>query len=538
VKGVDISLVTKAANAKPSIPKDVSPVGKAVATRFAIVSEAEGKKPSGDEQPTKNITDALKAITKKLESLLDGSISKTAKQPTDKDVAEGGKANIPEAVQLAQATEVAAELVGFLVKFAQAPVGNNLSLIAGDGPTSVSGQIDAPNANDGKVPLNKVGPLMSQLQAAVVLLTKTTELSGQNSTKSGSLSLLATGPANTAGGGTTLGNENPMQAVLGALKFLETMIGQEGSTPKSVVRSFSQNLSLVAGGSKDVSKTKPDVFIAVNNPTPTGMLLAQIDIVGPSSALMAKPESTPQGREITGLQVNNERVKKPQTVGKSSFKVLDPRILNVLSFVIGKAAPIVETGGQTLLLAGFENPGSRENLLAFSSSTFSPLPLISEREFAMALNVSDRSVAASTNSSVEANQGSRFSNAIARQIQSATFGSARTVIQLSPNGLGNIEIEIETNDDGALKVVLRAENMLVLNTLRQDRETVLQALSMANVGSHTTDLEFQEFGKQSQNQAGSNAGYAKFKNGQDGADDGQAPDYIPLIARDQLDILA
>jgi len=507
--------------------------------QFRVVSDAADKKPSGEAQSAKKAVDALTIIAKKLETLLDRAVSNAGKHAVTKDVADttgGGETKESESDELAQATEVVVDLVAFLVKFAQAPVGNNLSLIAKGGQAGESGQNDAPPATDGKLLVDKIGPLMSQLQKALDLLSKANVFASQDFTKLGPSLPLASGSDVTPNGVINLGAENPLRAVLGAVKLLEAIVGQQSGKPKLVESPISQNLSIVGGGSKDTSNVEPDILVASNRPFPPGKLLLSSENFGLLGAMAAKPILAKQGRDAFGPQVNIEKTKKAHAAGGSPSKVLDSRVLNVLSFVAGKASAISENGGQGLLLAGFENPGSKENPVTFSASNFSPL--ISEREFAMALNASDRTAAVSVNRSVEKSQGSRFASAIAKQIQSATFGTDRTVIQLSPNGLGNIEIEIKTDDDGVLKIVLRAENMLVLNTLRQDRDTVLQALSMANLDSHTTSLEFQEFDKQPQSQGSSNVESTKFKSGQDGADEGQPAGYTPLISRDQLDILA
>lgn len=84
---------------------------------------------------------------------------------------------------------------------------------------------------------------------------------------------------------------------------------------------------------------------------------------------------------------------------------------------------------------------------------------------------------------------SRFAAAVASQVRSAEIGEGRTRIELSPRGLGTIEVEVTTGSDGALKVVVRAENPAVLNALREERDLLAQVLGGMDTGS----LDLQSF---------------------------------------------
>lgn len=60
-----------------------------------------------------------------------------------------------------------------------------------------------------------------------------------------------------------------------------------------------------------------------------------------------------------------------------------------------------------------------------------------------------------------------------------------TSLDLSPTGLGRLEVDVETNSSGALRIVLRAENPLVLDALRHDRSALADALT-----GHSSDGSF------------------------------------------------
>ena len=90
--------------------------------------------------------------------------------------------------------------------------------------------------------------------------------------------------------------------------------------------------------------------------------------------------------------------------------------------------------------------------------------------------------------SADANQP-RFAAALLGQVKAAEVREGTTRIELTPRGLGSIEVELKTNSDGSLAVVVRAENSHVLSSLREERD--LLALAIGDTG--TGSLEFQEY---------------------------------------------
>lgn len=87
---------------------------------------------------------------------------------------------------------------------------------------------------------------------------------------------------------------------------------------------------------------------------------------------------------------------------------------------------------------------------------------------------------------------SRFAEVLADQIRSAEVSEGRTRIELSPRGLGNIEVDVTDAPDGMLKVVVRADNPAVLNALRDGRDLLAQALGGLGGGA----LDLQSFSQQ------------------------------------------
>lgn len=93
-------------------------------------------------------------------------------------------------------------------------------------------------------------------------------------------------------------------------------------------------------------------------------------------------------------------------------------------------------------------------------------------------------------------QTPRFSQAVVSQVRAVDFQEGITKVELTPRGLGSVEIEMKTNSDGSLSVVVRAENPHVLSSLREERD--LLALAVSDAGQGT--FEFQGFSKEEQSQ--------------------------------------
>lgn len=125
----------------------------------------------------------------------------------------------------------------------------------------------------------------------------------------------------------------------------------------------------------------------------------------------------------------------------------------------------------------------------------------------------------------------RFAAALTAQIRAA---EGRTVIELSPRGLGQVEVDIRTETDGSVKVTIRADNLMVLNTLRDAREMLAQSIGVADGAV----LDFQE-GSLGQEQGRQGSALTQ---GVTGDDDGLATAVEPVaqaevIGGGQLDIM-
>ncbi|MGH1466612.1 MAG: flagellar hook-length control protein FliK [Cognatishimia sp.] len=132
-------------------------------------------------------------------------------------------------------------------------------------------------------------------------------------------------------------------------------------------------------------------------------------------------------------------------------------------------------------------------------------------------------------------QSPRFASALIQQVRAVELQEGVTKIELTPRGLGSIEVEMKTRADGSLAVVVRAENAHVLNSLREERDLLAQVIADVGQGS----VEFQEYSKNpDQEQGGSSSGGNDFSGGDlEVSEDGQDATQTAKIGGGQLDLM-
>lgn len=86
-----------------------------------------------------------------------------------------------------------------------------------------------------------------------------------------------------------------------------------------------------------------------------------------------------------------------------------------------------------------------------------------------------------------------FARNVAAQIRGKVFEEGKTRVELSPRGLGDVEVEVARDDSGKLRVVLRIENPAVLTAFRQDREALLSVLREGGFEIDDSELAFEQF---------------------------------------------
>ena len=97
-------------------------------------------------------------------------------------------------------------------------------------------------------------------------------------------------------------------------------------------------------------------------------------------------------------------------------------------------------------------------------------------------------------------QGPSFAANLAAQVKGVQLTEGTTRVELAPRGLGGLEIDVATDDQGGLKVIIRAENPSVLQALRDGREALLAVLRDSGAEVQDSALGFENFGRDSRQQ--------------------------------------
>lgn len=86
-----------------------------------------------------------------------------------------------------------------------------------------------------------------------------------------------------------------------------------------------------------------------------------------------------------------------------------------------------------------------------------------------------------------------FARNVAAQVRGTVFEEGKTRVELTPRGLGDIEVEVARDDSGKLRVVLRAENVAVLTAFRNDREMIIGILRESGIAVNDGEVAFESF---------------------------------------------
>lgn len=127
----------------------------------------------------------------------------------------------------------------------------------------------------------------------------------------------------------------------------------------------------------------------------------------------------------------------------------------------------------------------------------------------------------------------KFSQAVIGQLRSVDFQEGTTKVELNPRGLGNIELELKTNSDGSLSVVVRAENAHVLNSLRQEQDLLAQIVGQSGDAS----VDFQEFASEDGSDQRTSEGYSSDGDAEIADADDAVTEETVSIGNGQLDLM-
>ena len=125
-----------------------------------------------------------------------------------------------------------------------------------------------------------------------------------------------------------------------------------------------------------------------------------------------------------------------------------------------------------------------------------------------------------------------FAEALVAQVKSFDVRKGRTMISLLPRGFGKIDIEILTEKDNTTRVMVRVENSMVLQALRDERQLLAHAVGMSDASNFDFEqTDGNDTGGQSQQQSQSsvNQGSAMFEAHTKSA-------HVDIVADGQLDL--
>lgn len=125
-----------------------------------------------------------------------------------------------------------------------------------------------------------------------------------------------------------------------------------------------------------------------------------------------------------------------------------------------------------------------------------------------------------------------FAEALVAQVKSFDVRKGRTMISLLPRGFGKIDIEILTEKDNTTRVMVRVENSMVLQALRDERQLLAHAVGMSDASNFDFEQsDGNDTGGQSQQQSQSsvNQGSAMFEAHTKSA-------HVDIVADGQLDL--
>ncbi len=102
-------------------------------------------------------------------------------------------------------------------------------------------------------------------------------------------------------------------------------------------------------------------------------------------------------------------------------------------------------------------------------------------------------------------QAARFANLVNGQIRNAQWSENRTLIQLTPRGLGDIEIDVQSDIGGKIRATIRVENPMVLDMLREEKTGLHELLKSRGFDLTDSELNFEEFDKSSRTEEDTDA---------------------------------
>ena len=238
---------------------------------------------------------------------------------------------------------------------------------------------------------------------------------------------------------------------------------------------------------------------AVARPTISATLTATssaVNTVTRASAAVSVPNAPSTQAEVQATSQQTVAATTPAGTAQVSARTLAP-----VSRVEETPAPLHPASAAHAAAAGKTTATAGPEKSATESAQAGVDPLLAARPIAetrIPIAVSDpmpmqhaETAHSSHGHSAQANLASN----LAGQIRGNPLAEGTTRIELVPKGLGSLEIDLAHDDNGALRITIRAENPAVLGALRENRDMLLSVLRDSGVSVQNGSLGFEEFGR-------------------------------------------
>jgi hypothetical protein len=153
-----------------------------------------------------------------------------------------------------------------------------------------------------------------------------------------------------------------------------------------------------------------------------------------------------------------------------------------------------------------------------------------------------KSAEQSLNSKMSAESGNPtrpLFNNIIQQLNKATFNINKLSVTLRPASLGELNIDVNVDKDGIVRAVIKADNPIVLDAMRNDRHQLLSILKENGLNVTSDSLEFEQNNNNSSNEDSDQKQNTSLTSDlyTDASEENEKSDEIQIITDNQIDIV-
>lgn len=230
------------------------------------------------------------------------------------------------------------------------------------------------------------------------------------------------------------------------------------------------------------------------------------DKVSSYKAMQASQEhlqkNTDVNRILNAIQNLNEKPKRSLFNASSNSKNGNSGAQTMTEFLNPIGSNTKKINIVNALQKTFNNPKVSNELasymIEFSDRSISDSTYSRNNNFESLLKQVEQTIVNKTISESNNTPKPLFNN-ILNQLNKSTFNGNKLSVSLKPSSLGELSINIDVDKDGVVKAVIRAENPVVLETMRNDRHHLISLLKESGVNINPDSLDFEQQDSQSNN---------------------------------------